>query len=185
MLALLWLSAAGACGESDGSDGAAGQDAKTFEGDGYSFTYPGTWRDITSDIKIYGGVGPDPQNFDVALSPREEGQDLVAVSVGLVSPSITEDNIGQLKDQIARVIESGFRQVEGRLSAGPTRVTVDGFPGLRFESTVPYEDVEARSQLTLMFDGRTQYAINCQFTPEGAEEVKRGCDQILSSFQVE
>jgi hypothetical protein len=158
---------------------------KTFDGDGYSFTYPGDWRDQTGKVEFSAQAGSEPLTSQVALAPGE-GQDFVFVQVGPASPSITEDNIDQLKDEITRVVESLFQQAEGQLTAGPTRVTVGGLPALRFEGTgIASGGVSVRSRLTLIYDGRNQYAVNCQFTPDGAEEIERGCDEILSSFQVE
>jgi hypothetical protein len=84
------------------------------------------------------------------------------------------------------VVESAFQQGEGQLTAGPTRVPVGGLPALRFEGTsVTLAGVSVRSRLTLLYDGRNQYAVNCQFTPDRADEVNAGCDQIVDSFQVE
>ena len=45
--------------------------------------------------------------------------------------------------------------------------------------------VESRVNLLLLFDGATEYFLNCQYTPSGAEEMKQGCDQVVESFQVE
>jgi hypothetical protein len=159
---------------------------KTFDGDGYSCTYPGEWSDQTGNAEFSAQAGTEPQSSQVVLAPRDEGQDLVVIEVGPASPSITEDNIAQLTDEIARVVESLFQKGNGRLTAGPTRVNVGGLPALRFEGTgVTRQGVQIGSRLTLVYDGRNQYAVNCQFTPEGANTVKRGCDQILDSFKVE
>jgi hypothetical protein len=35
------------------------------------------------------------------------------------------------------------------------------------------------------FDEGTEYFLNCQFTREGAEEMKRGCERVVNSFQLE
>jgi hypothetical protein len=65
-------------------------------------------------------------------------------------------------------------------------VTIDGLPGLRFEASgLDPEGVRVQSRLIFVFDGRTVYALNCQFTPETAEEMKRGCEQVVESLQVE
>jgi hypothetical protein len=172
------------CGGGDGDSGNDGGD-KTFEGEGYSFTYPEDWRDRTEDIEFSAQAGSEPTTSEVVLAPGDR-PDVVIVQVGPTSPSITEDNIDELEEEIARVVESGFQQADGQLTAGPTRVTVAGLPPIRLEGTsvTPAGD-SVRSRLTLIYDGRNQYAVNCQFTPEGAEEMKRGCDQVEESFQVE
>jgi hypothetical protein len=65
-------------------------------------------------------------------------------------------------------------------------VTVGGLPGRSFEgSLVSSNGVHVQARLTFAFDGRTEYLLNCEFTPEGAEEMKRGCTQAVESFQVE
>jgi hypothetical protein len=65
-------------------------------------------------------------------------------------------------------------------------VTVDGLPALRLEATArDPAGVRVRSRSILVFDGTIEYFVDCQVTTEGAEEMKRGCDQVVSSFQVE
>jgi hypothetical protein len=36
--------------------------------------------------------------------------------------------------------------------------------------------------LNYTFDGRTEYAISCQQTPQHAAQVTRACDQVLRTF---
>ncbi len=36
-----------------------------------------------------------------------------------------------------------------------------------------------------ILDGTTEYTLNCQHTPEWAEEIERGCEQIVRTFSVE
>jgi hypothetical protein len=52
-------------------------------------------------------------------------------------------------------------------------------------SALATEGVRVQSRLVVVFDGTTEYALNCQFTPEAAEEMKQGCDQVVESFKVE
>ena len=39
--------------------------------------------------------------------------------------------------------------------------------------------------MTFAFDGRTEYFLDCEFTPERADEMKQGCEQAVESFHVE
>ena len=166
-----------------GCGGEAGD--KTFAGDGYSFTYPGDWRDRTEELETDGEAGSLPSTSQVAVAPGQE-QDLVLIEVGATSPGVTGDNIDGVAAEIARIVESGFQDADGRMTSGPERVTVGGLPSLRFEGTsVTPAGADVRSRLTLIYDGRNQYAVNCQFTPSGADEILAGCDQILDGFQVE
>jgi hypothetical protein len=42
-----------------------------------------------------------------------------------------------------------------------------------------------QSTLVFVFDGTTLYELNCQHTAEEAEEIERGCEQIVRTFEVE
>jgi hypothetical protein len=84
------------------------------------------------------------------------------------------------------VWSEAFQQANGTLTAGPTRVTVGGLPGYSFEgSAVNQDGVRVQQRLITVFEGTTQYVLNCQFAPEAAEEMKRGCDLVVDSFHVE
>ena len=37
----------------------------------------------------------------------------------------------------------------------------------------------------LIFDGATQFTLNCQYTAEWAEDIERGCEQIVRTFTVD
>jgi hypothetical protein len=41
------------------------------------------------------------------------------------------------------------------------------------------------STLVFVFDGTTEYEINCQHTTEKADEVEQGCEQIVRTFKVD
>jgi PsbP len=173
-LALLALAAAGAlagCG-GDGGD-------KTFEGDGFSFTYPGEWRKSDFDVQFGQPVTTD------AFAPAE-GADVLLVGVGHLNAPVTEQNIEGLSHEFAAQIDHQSRQLKGRITNGPSRTTVGGLPALSFGvSAVNKSGTRTQSRLILVFDGRTQYFLNCQYTPSGAEEMKSGCDLVVESFQVE
>jgi hypothetical protein len=105
--------------------------------------------------------------------------------VGVDVP-VTEENIDVLSDMCADQVDQQARQLKGQVTSGPSSMTVGGLPALSFEvSAVNQSGTRTQSQLLLIFDGRTQYFLNCQYTPSGADEMKHGCDQAVESFQVE
>jgi hypothetical protein len=181
-VSLLVCVALAACG-GDGNDGGAGGGGdKTFQGDGYSFTYPGDWDELEGG-EPSGQVG---EPVSRALFGPSAGSDAMEIEVYRLNLSVTEDNLDELSGEIARVAEELFRQADGEIASGPTRVTVGGLPGFSFEgSAVDSLGVRVQAWLTFAFDRRTEYFVDCEFTPEGAEEMKQGCDQVLESFQVE
>ena len=171
-VALICLALA-ACG------GGGGGGDKTFKGDGFSFTYPGNWEDSDFDAQF------GEQATTAALSP-EAGANIMLVGAGRQDALVTEANIDVLSDVYAEQVDQQARQLKGQVTSGPSRMTVGGLPALSFEvSAVNQSGTRTQSQLLLIFDGRTQYFLNCQYTPSGADEMKQGCDQAVESFQVE
>jgi hypothetical protein len=179
---LVCLAFAACGGEGDDGGAAGGGGDKTFEGDGYSFTYPGEWDELEGEARF---SQPGQQTTSVYFGPTE-GANVLGLDAGRVGVSITEANVDEITDQFAAELDQVFRQAQGRITEGPTRLTVGGLPALRFEgSALNPDDVRVLSQVTAVFDGVTQYFLNCQFTPERAEEMQRGCEQVVESFQVE
>lgn len=155
---------------------------KTFEGDGFSFTYPEDWeqREVGAGAAE---VGNSISSFTFAPSRGANG---LTVEVYRLRFGVTEDNIDSVEGEVAAVTEEIFRQAGGRVTDGPTRVTIAGHPGYSATGTgMTPQGARVESRVNLLFDGATEYFLNCQYTPSGAEEMKQGCDQVVQSFQVE
>jgi hypothetical protein len=178
--------AATACGGDEGDQTAGG---KTFRGGGVSFNYPADWRERIPE------PGEETSGIlsQVKVGPPERAADLVAITVAPIGVriegkdlTITEENIDEQRDAAAFGVEFLVSSGGGELSE-PTRVTVGGLPGFRWEAS----HVEIRGAgrldllLTQVFKRSTSYLVNCQYTPDGAEEVTAACDQILGSFRAE
>jgi hypothetical protein len=167
--------AAAGCGGGDG----AGSGDKTFEGDGYSFTYPGEWDEQEPEAREEGG--------DTISSAYvgEDNTDVLGVFLYRLRVSITKNNLNVYADDITNQMKETYEHLDGRLIAGPSRVTMDGLPGFRYlGSLVNVDGVRVQARVTRVFDGMTEYYLYCQFTSERAEAMKRGCDQVVESFQV-
>ena len=91
----------------------------------------------------------------------------LSVQVYRTNVPITEGNIGQAEDEFRDLGRELFRQADGRMTSAPTRVTVGGLPGVRFEGTlVNLDGIRVVAWITVAFDGRTEYFWDCEFTPE-------------------
>jgi hypothetical protein len=100
--------------------------------------------------------------------------------------SITEGNIDGYADDVSEAAKETYEELDGELTAAPTPMTLDGLPGFRYEgSLVNVDGVRVQARVIRAFDGLTEYYLYCQFTPEGADEMKRGCEQVVESFRVE
>ncbi len=147
--------------------------------------YPDDWAEVEEVFN----PDPTPSSDYVGISPtdpRSSSLDLFTIGLGEVAPSVTASNIDEVAIEVTADIERQFAEVGGAMTAGPTRLTVGGLPALSYETMGTAQDGrEVQSRAVFIFDGTTMYASNCQWTPGSAEEMARGCDQILASFQVD
>ena len=69
---------------------------------------------------------------------------------------------------------------------GPSATTVDGLPALYLvaEGTDLNGD-ELVSESVLVFDGETEYEINCEYSPTKEDDMRPGCAQAFNSFRVD
>ena len=160
---------------SEGTTTAGGD--KTFEADDFSFMYPGEWDEQDPDRGTE--TGPITSSVFVGLNTT----DLLGVNQGSLPDSISVEAF-EAETTFAAV--QLFFENQGALNAGPIPITIGGLPGFRYEGQLlNVEGVPVQSRLAWVFDDKTQYFLNCQYTPEHAEEMKRGCNQVVESFQVE
>jgi hypothetical protein len=57
-------------------------------------------------------------------------------------------------------------------------------PGLGFRITGTHDGTPIESRLVFVFDDTTECELNCQHTAEKADEIERGCEQIMRTFKV-
>jgi hypothetical protein len=162
-----------ACGGGGSEDG-----SKTFQGDGYSYSYPGDWEETTvtaasGDVPSATVVGPG-------------GANSFYVGASLLDISVSEENLDQYSSDLVAETDQLFWQAQGQVTSGPERTTVAGLPALRLEASAVNQDgTQTKSHVILVYDGNTEYFLNCQYTPEGADEMTQGCNQAVDSFAVE
>lgn len=146
-----------------------GSGDKTFERGEVAFSYPEEWDERTLEG---GPVTPDAL-FATVFAPGEGLNGLIfEISEGPIS--VTKSNLDAVLQDIAAGLDES--------TEGPTRTSVAGLPALSFESH-PQSDLTRA--VTFAFDGKTWYAFNCGYTAELAAEIKQGCEQVLSSFEVQ
>jgi hypothetical protein len=132
---------------------------------------------------VDGDLRPDAAPADPAAPAEppslDQLTDLIGVASYRVQVSITKKNLPRYKQAIALTIQQLALRANSQLLSGPTRVTMGGMPGYRFEVTVPRADGSALdSRLMMVFKKKTEYFVNCQHLRDGAltAELTAGCD---------
>jgi hypothetical protein len=108
-----------------------------------------------------------------------------ALTAHRLTPPVTAENLDTAEAEFEGAARRLFDQVGGTVQSGPEEITAAGKPGLRFQATGTHDGTPFESTLVLIFDGTTQYILNCSHTAEWAKEIERGCEQIVRTFMVE
>ncbi len=174
-----------------------------YAGHGLSFAYPTTWQHVAGGFdvqvgaalwtEIFAPVPAAPPPVDPAQSPppapptTDQLTDLVGVAAYRIPIAITKKNLPRYKTAMKMTVLQLIRQAAGQLTSGPTRVTMGGMPGYRFEvSVTTTTGATLDSRLLMVFKKKTEYFVNCQHLRDGplAAELTTGCDQVTQSFRL-
>jgi hypothetical protein len=152
-----------------------------LEGEGFAFRYPegGDWQEEsvephveaqTTETLWGGGVHLDDVNG-------------IYVSVSDVEVPVTEGTLDDFLPDIEALVEATARQAGGRLERGPLRLTVASLPAVEYGVTSATPDGRPLEQrLVFIFEGRTEFFLNCQHTDEQRALVQQACAMALETF---
>lgn len=173
LLALVALGLA-ACGDDSGDS--TSSDSATFQEDGYPFTfeYPSDWGDA-SDITVNNEVGTGKATNLKGVGPADNNGIFLATYT--TSEPITEDNLDQAKSALDQLVGQAEPSASGQTG------DVGGFPSVTFQGIPVADPAGAETDITALFDGTSEYFINCQWTSEHEDEVKAACSQLQSTLQ--
>jgi len=165
------------CGGSDEKKDDGGEDGgqKTFESPGFevTFKYPDT-------LTPNGNVNFDREAGGDATTTKALGLDkfnLISIQRYGLKKAVTKENIDATKPEIDRL----FSRLGGRKANGK-KIEVGGLPG--FEFTIDLKTpTENRTRASVLFDGNTEYLVNCQSTAAKRAELQKACNTVLESFE--
>jgi hypothetical protein len=159
--------ALGACG--GGGDG-------RFEADGFAITfeYPDDFEE-SDDVTISEQRGSRAEESRAVGLDEDNG---IIVQRYALERSINQDNLNLAKAEFDALVEALSPD-----AAKGKATEIAGLPALRYPN-VPVRTIEdGRSRLIVLFDGRTEYLINCQSTPDKRAEVEEACDMALNTLR--
>ena len=167
-LTFILIAATAACGGGDG------EGTETFEEEGFALTfeYPSSLEE-TSDVSYSstaGGAAEDARALGL------DDRNAIIVSRYGLNVAVTAENVDQVKPEADDLI-SGLAGTE--LSG--KQVEISGFPGFEYEFDLK-DPPEGRSRLFMLFDGKTEYTLNCQSTPDKRDELQAACRQAVDTL---
>jgi hypothetical protein len=154
-----------ACGSSD---------PKMFDEEGFAITfeYPGDFE-RTTDVNAERGEGRPEKSVALALS---EDNAIFVQRYGLDRAVTAED---------ARAVKRELDQVLGRLAGTDVsgeQIDAGGLLAFRYEIDKLQEPEDGRSTIVAVFDGDTEYFINCQSVPDEREELDEACERAIETL---
>ena len=164
-------------GSDSSDDEASGQ---TYDDNGVSFTYPSDWKQLEADSGAQ--TTGSTELWTATVGPGEA--DLVNLSAYQLTLEVNEGNIDEVKSEIDQVIKSLVAQAGATITSGPEQTTIAGFPAYKYEwDGVKVSSGERSSEVYLVFNQKTEYFFNCQFSDEQEQEVLAGCHMVLDTFE--
>ena len=160
-----------ACGSSDsGSSGPA-----KFHNDAYPFTfeYPNTFS-VNDNVTLNQNLGTKTENNLALVLDDTNG---IILQTAPLNVAVTKANLDAAKREFDALVGKADPSASGR----PTEV--GGFPALEYTPIAISSIPDGQSQITFLFQGRNEYVINCQSTPDHRSQMDAACDQAVSTLQ--
>lgn len=181
----------GACGDDDeettdtaadtatdtGTDtGADTGDTETFDDPEFDVTF-----EYPSDFQALDEITFNRSAGDTAGATAGVGLDesnLLALQRFDLNIAVTKDNLDEVRPEADQLF-SGLAgdKVKGK------EVEVGNLPALEYDITLT-EPPDAETRATAIFDGQTEYLLNCQSTPQERDAIEAACDTALDTFEV-
>jgi hypothetical protein len=179
---LLLIVAAVSATTLSGCGAANKKDSHVFNGHGVFFRYPNGWRQIEPKGLSKRGL------WTAMVEPsNSSGADIAFLTEYRNPRAVTKKNLAAQAPGITSIVAGVARQAGGALLSGPTPTTMGGLPGYGFRiSAVASEKRPSSSRLVLVWKGKAEYFLNCQYLTKGVlgGEIERGCKTIITSFRL-
>ena len=165
--------------ESDDPEGSAGPapvPEKRFRDPafGITFKYPKTYE-VLHDVSFSRSAGNE------AVATAAVGADKknrLAVQRFELNQEVTKRNL----DAVQPEADAVFSEIAGEAITG-VEVSAGGLPGLEYFLADLDRPPGGQTRATALFDGSTQYLLNCQSTPEERAAVQAACDRALETLR--
>jgi len=148
---------------------------KTFDEPEFAirFRYPDAFNQVQVRIGSSAGARPAAQRA-IGL----KGDNVVIITRYNLQRRVTAANLDDVKPEADKL----FSRLAGKdLKGKVTRV--GGLPALEYEAFELRRPAKAQSRLLVLFDGVTEYLVNCQSMPDQRKQVEAACDLVKGSLE--
>ncbi len=178
VLALLTAVLVAGCGSDNGGA------TKEFTAAAFPFTfdYPAGWT-VARDAKF--SYGSNASALRAATATYKSPYDQVSITQYKLKKTLPE-GVNGYQPEVDRIVKQLAREAGG--TAGDAEVvTYGGIPGYQYVVQYPggSRGETLQNKLTFLFDGGSEFQVNCQSSKANRVKLNAGCDQILGSLSFE
>jgi len=151
----------------------------TYTSGPISFQYPHGWRTVLPPASTPGGAGRTTR-VGVGIDPNDV---VVLVTTDLSGVTSAQD-IQSTEQSVVQSLADGAKN-RGASVQGPFADKIGGFDGLGLAITgLQISGSTLVSRVVVVVRGGVEYLLNCLATPGHADEVGKGCAQVISTFSL-
>jgi hypothetical protein len=152
-----------------------------FRAHDVAFDYPHSWELLESPGTLPGlSLSQTPLWIEAVGQDEDNGVLVTALDLG---EEITEQELVAERAEIAESIERSVAS-DGLNLIGPvTFARLGSLPAFQFSATTPQAE-NVRLRAVLGYQGHLLFTVVCIAVPPGDEELREGCEQIISTFRV-
>jgi hypothetical protein len=156
---------------------ACGEDEPNrFEEEGFaiSFEYPDDFEE-TDDVTLSEQRGSRAEESRALGLDEDNG---IIVQRYRLQRSIDETSLDAAKAEFDELVS----ELAPDAPAGQ-KTEIGGLPALSYTDVPVTDPANAESRLIVLFDGSTEYLINCQSTPDKRDQMNEACDMAVDTLE--
>jgi hypothetical protein len=151
----------------------------TYSVAGVTFQYPHGWKTILAPATTPGSVG-----LTTRVGVGLDTANVVVLVVSHLSNSIGPTDTARTEQGVIQALTSSAKS-HGATVQGPGGDKLGGFDGLGLTIVgLPVGGQTVDSRVIIVINGSTEYLLNCQATQDLAEQIGKGCAQVIRTFSV-
>ena len=151
----------------------------TYSVGGVTFQYPHGWKTILAPATTPGSVG-----LTTRVGVGLDTANVVILVVSHLANSIGPADTASTEQGVIQALSSSAKS-HGATVRGPGADKLGGFDGLGLAIVgLPVGGQTVDSRVIIVINGDTEYLLNCQATQDRAEQIGKGCNQIIQTFSV-
>jgi uncharacterized RDD family membrane protein YckC len=141
------------------------------------FEYPSSWT-VVKHVRVM-----TTGNLEFADIVGLDALNNVELQAYRLNQPIDRDTLVQLQTEVSAAANQLAEALSGTVIDGPRPIEMGELPGFSIRIEGRYGEQPLTLVGVFLARGTTQYFLECQFTPDHANEIQLGCKQVMRTFR--